>query len=592
MGMHYIKKIILFILGILYYFTIQIHVVDIRQTNPSLGLFSFIVQSPISQHLQLHIGTDKYKLLSLVCGKEKINFNNKKRLWFETNAGEESTTFYIPRGEELCYARVRNKGGKYTPIIKQKISFIDYCILFLLIGYPLISLIFTLFISLLDKIKAKSKNITFMPPYHRQTQSKRYTIGIFIILFLGIALRILYFQKYSVFQFQHDWQGHVQLIKYMATYWDLPLPSKGLQFPQQPLYYFLSAILYDVAKLLGLPSMQLLGYFALFCSMLFLYYGYRFFTLITDNKWIILVATLFITFTPSLIYMSAMINNDVLVMGLSAFTLYYILKSYTVHFKKYFYPALIGVSLLFMTKISAAPLELLLFSLLCWMYIRTKETTQLKKYIFIFSIVGLFLLGFTLLRVYMPIENIFHFVNSSGDFRNQHIPSLDLSFFTSFKLGQLYHLEYMHSYMKDTSLYTFINHQYRTMLIGEFSYIPYLKKIALFKEVIWLLFSFGLIYIVGFIAYLHYLWRVGGVHRWFFATLLLNFILILKFVYTYPVISNTDFRYFIPTVLILAYSIVQGLAHLGRVTWVRYFFSVWIALFTLTEIYFMIKIIQ
>ena len=574
------QKPILLLLGILYYFAIQIHVVDLRQTNPSLGLFSFVLKTPISQNVQLHIGTDKYKLISLVCAKEKISFNNQKRLWFESNAGEESTTFYIPRGEELCYARVRNKGKKYTPIIKQKISFIDYGILFLLIGYPLISFVFTLFVSLLNKIKSKIDNSIFFSSIPMKNLSKRYSIGIFIILLLAIVLRILYFQKYGVYQFQHDWQGHVEFIKYMATHWDFPLPSKGLQFPQQPLYYILSATILDV------HTFQLIGYFSLLCSIIFLYYGYKFFTRITDNTWVIIIATLFISFTPSLIYMAARINNDVLVMALSAFSLYYIVKSYQHHFTKHFYPALIGTSMLFMTKISAAPIELLLFTLLVMTYLYQEHTMKLQKQLFIFSFVGLFLLGFTLLRVYMPIENTFHFVNSSGSFRNQHIPSLDFSFFTYFNLTHLFNTEYITSFTKETSLYTFINHQYRTMLIGEFDYSSYLNKMSEFKPIIWLLFSFGLIYILGFFSYLHYLWKSKGIHRVVFVTLILNFILILKFVVTYPAICNTDFRYFVPSFLIIAYVFAQGLVHISIYRWIGYLVGTIILLLTMSEIWF------
>lgn len=149
------KKLILLILGIVYYFSIQTSILDLKQTSPSLGLFSFILKTPISQNVQLHISTDKYKLLSLVCGKEKISFNNKKKLWFEINAEEESTTFYIPKGEELCYARVRNEGKTYTTIIKQKITYVDYIILFILIAFPLLSFLFSLFIHLLDILKIK-----------------------------------------------------------------------------------------------------------------------------------------------------------------------------------------------------------------------------------------------------------------------------------------------------------------------------------------------------------------------------------------------------------------------------------------------------
>ena len=129
------------------------------------------------------------------------------------------------------------------------------------------------------------------------------------------------------------------------------------------------------------------------------------------------------------------------------------------------------------------------------------------------------------------------------------------------------------------------------MLIGEFDYSPYLHKISEFKLAIWLLFAFGFIYILGFFSYLHTLWKTKGVHRVLFATLILNFILILKFVVTYPAICNTDFRYFVPSFLIIAYVFAQGLVHMSIYRWISYLLGTIILLLTMSEIWFLVLLI-
>lgn len=594
------KKIILLLLGIVYYYLIQVSIHDLKPIDKLENTFSFTVKSHINHHIDLHIGSQvyMYKISKLSCKEEEISFNNKIVHWFEREGGEEVARFNINKGENICYAEVEQKNilsperlsYLSTPIIKQKITSLNFFILFALIGLPLLSFIFHFFIYVLQKIKNKLDTQAVIEHDSPNTINSKYTIFIFSILIIAVLLRIFYYQKFSVYYFQHDWQGHIEFFKYLSMHETLPLPSQGLQFPQQPLYYFLTSKFYDFLMYTGIGSKNIIhsiGYFSLLSSFIFLYYAYKFFTLISKNIWVIIIATLFISFTPSLVYISARINNDVLVMSLSAFSLYYLIKSYQLHFTKYFYITLLGISLLFMTKISAAGLEILFFSLLLIVYIQEKNTKNIQAKLFIFSGVGIFLLSYTLWRVYLPIEGTFHFVNSSGYYQNQHIPSLDTSFFTYFNLQQLFSWEVIDSYTKDTALYTFPNHQYRTMLIGEFNYTEYLQNTKILEIIIKILFFLGFIYLIGFFSYLHYLWKTKGVHRLLFSILVLNLILILKFVFTYPSICNTDFRYFVPSFLIIAYIFAQGIVHISINRYIGYLFAIIIALLTMSELLFL-----
>ncbi|MEN6320291.1 MAG: hypothetical protein ABFD82_16255 [Syntrophaceae bacterium] len=43
-----------------------------------------------------------------------------------------------------------------------------------------------------------------------------------------------------------DWTEHLKYIEYVASTWRIPLPSEGWQMFQPPLYYFISALLYNI----------------------------------------------------------------------------------------------------------------------------------------------------------------------------------------------------------------------------------------------------------------------------------------------------------------------------------------------------------
>ena len=205
--------------------------------------------------------------------------------------------------------------------------------------------------------------------------------------------------------------------------------------------------------------------------------------------------------------------------------------------------------------------------------------------------VGSFLLGCTLWRLYLPVEGAFHMVNSSGDFPGQHIPKLDVVFWTYFKIEQLLNVEYLQSYLKDTALYTFPNHQYRTMLIGEFNYQQYIEKSNEVKIVIPPIFTTGLITLIGSLAYVRYALLSKIVDKILLLTVIFNLLLLMKFISDYPSLCNTDFRYFVPTFPIIAYIIAQGLSSMATYNMlIRYVFNILLGLLAMSEVLFLILI--
>jgi hypothetical protein len=566
------------LLGVFYLYLTTVKITDIDYNRKYANQFTFKVQSKINQDIKLHIATQRHKLLSVKCNEIQIDFAKKKKKWFE--GLEEQLNFSLKQGENSCIATTINYQKAYKPVVKQKISYFDYGVLFILLGIPIFHLIFTFFIFFLDKVKYKPAiNIT-----QNKVETTKKIYLLFAILALGVLIRIIYFHKFGVTLFQHDWHGHIEFIKYLADNWSLPLPSKGLEYPQQPLYYLVTAGLYSLLSNFALTEKELIfgiGYISLLSSIAFLYYGYRFISLLSQSLWVQTVAMVFISLTPSIVYLSARINNDSLVMALSAFSLYYILKSYQSEFKTDFYTALLGVSLLFLTKISTASMELLLFALLVIVYLRTKEV---KNKLYTFGLVGVFLLGFTLLRVYLPVESSFHMVNSSAHYPNQMIQNLDLSYFATFHINSLLNVGYSHVFGLDDIRYSFITYQYGTMFFGEFDYTHFLDKHEYLNTVMKLTLLFGLIFILGFIMFILKIRKSTLTEKLLFATLFLNFLLILKFMLTYPVICNTDFRYYVPSFVIFAFIIAKGLSYFEKINFLWKALNIVLAMLVTSEI--------
>ncbi len=413
------------------------------------------------------------------------------------------------------------------------------------------------------------------------------------ILIIGIIIRLFYQEKYTVMVFQHDWQGHIEMLKYFAHHWSLPLPTKGLEFPQQPLYYIITATIYNISMQLGFSdksSLEFIGYFSFFCSILFLIYGYKFINLLSKEKWVKITSMIFLALTPSIVYMSARINNDALVMALSASSLYYIVKSYQGQFKNFFYRALISVSLLFLTKISAGGIELLFFALIILSYHQAKENEVklIEKRLYLFSLVGLFLIAFTLWRVYLPLNGTFYMINSSGDFPNQQIKSLNLDYFISFNFTTLFQAGQSYVFGEDSIRYSLPTYQYGTMFFGEFDYTYFTNQMPWLKATMQGVLLLGLIFIVGLLSYIINLYKTSTLEKFLFATLLINFILILKLMFDFPSICNTDFRYFASSFLIFAFLFAQGLEYLSKIKFLKRIIRAWVLLLMLNEIIFFI----
>ena len=143
----------LLLLGLIYSYLIQVDISNIKVVNSDHKQVDFTINSKIAQHIKLHVGT-KDELNSLYCEEQKNNFTYYKSYHFKQ---QEEVTLQLKKGSNHCQLKTVRITSS-LPLLKQKISFIDYFFLFIFFMVPLFHLLFTLFIAILNKIWNK-KNV-------------------------------------------------------------------------------------------------------------------------------------------------------------------------------------------------------------------------------------------------------------------------------------------------------------------------------------------------------------------------------------------------------------------------------------------------
>lgn len=577
-------SIVSLMLCVCYYLAIQVNI-NYNHEYTSNNYFTFSVDSNkyFTNNIDLRIAAIKSNQESLGNGypinhhRYKINpiCDNSHNLF---SLSEQLSFKLLKQGVIHCKVYVKNHTNKYKPIVKRKITLTNYILLWILGGIPLVYFIFLMFLCFLNYIKQKI-NIIKKEDIDMSLTRKKHNV-LWIMFLGGVLIRVLYSVRFYITEFQHDINEHYEYIQFIKDNWVFPISSHGWEFPQQPLYYWITGF---ITMGVNNYSILILTIFSLICSIVFLYYICKL-SLLIANKIIQFTLMIFIAFTPSMVYMTGRINNDVLVIALSSFAIYYIIKSYKHDFKKFFYIALTGTTLLFLTKVSSAPIEIFFFLLLSYSYLY-QSNNLLKKHIFLFILVGFTVLVFTLFKVYLPIEQIFGFVNS-GAFGNQLI-DIKLSYFMTFNIVELLHTaqSYVYSGIADitNSLFTY---QYGTMLFGEFDYYQWTSQHIYLQYIMQSIIILGLIYLVGLFIYIVNFFKLSFLEKNILVTVSISFILIIYFFTTYPSICNTDFRYFSSVFILIAFIFGKGLSYISFNKYMTYLIYCILGLLVFMEVSF------
>ncbi len=553
--------VLLWILGALYFSLNRFSIESVEKDGSEISLpykkhlgrnlkinFDLELYSPIDQVVQVNVVADDWVEAVSVDGETAlkiINYPRTRTTYQDIDYGDVYS-LNLKKGSNHVLVRTFNKGGNATLMFKQKYSFYEYILAFFTLILPLIFFVFQFVRFILDNGTRLYFLVTKVP------------LAIHII-WIAAILRTVYFYDMGYIHFQHDYRGHIEYIQFFANYFTIPLPHKGWEYPQQPLYYVFTGIIYKICSLFDMqerPSLKVIGTVTTLLSSIALLYAYRLVCLLTKDKIVHNLVVAFLAFTPSLIYMSARTNNDPWAASLAIISLFYIVASFKHDFRKYFWPAVIWSALLFLTKISALGIQLLFICVLLTLYYKDKD--KAIKPMFHYAWVGALVLTYTMFRAYYPAAEAFVFVNG-GIWPGQDLRPLNANYFLSFYFFDLLEQGQSHIREADTDniKYSFFSYQYGTMLFGQFDYQYWRERNYMLTINMQLIVLLALIVPLGWIVSLFT--KKNLIEKFMAMVAIVSFVLVLKFIFDYPTMSNTDFRYYTAIQFILAYFFATGL---------------------------------
>ena len=488
-----------------------------------------------------------------------LNYNKNKYSHKELNDYRFGYQFTLPlkRGVNHLEVEGYNRGGPASFDVNMGMSLVEYLLLFLFVITPFMFATFKLFFLTLEKVKFKrpsTKWLYYMP---------------FIIIAVGMMLRMNVLLNVNNYTYQHDVGGHIDMVKYYAEHdFDFPQADKYLQAPQQVLYYFISAQVYKISKALEYKDSEAI-YAVRSISLLYafgvMFMGYLFIQLFTRDRFYISIFTAFLSLTPYFVFMGAQINNDTFNGFLGMLSLYFIFKYFKRPTTKRFLILLLIIPLAIFTKISSLlfALTFLVVLFLHYAYYAKDERRffhkkEIQNRIFILSYITIFVFTLALLKAYVPAVAEFRFVNSDL-YSNQLIPFLDLGYFFSFHWFDLIEQGQSYVFGHNAVRHSFLTYQYGTLFIGEYDYAKYYDKGTYFKFITQGIYLFGIIYIIGLFAFLLRFKHLTPLKKLLLFPVVINMLLIIKFLSSYWVICNSDFRYYSPVIGAIGVIFVLGI---------------------------------
>lgn len=437
-----------------------------------------------------------------------------------------------------------NKGGPYSFNVEVGMLGGEYLLLFILFVVPFMYASYRLFFILLSRFKSLVLNKKWL-----------YALP-FIIIFIGVMLRVNLLVNTNNDMYQHDGLGHKEMIEFYAKNGlDFPQPDKALQAPQQPLYYIISSTIYSTSISLGFTQDD--AFYAIrSVSVLYAFgtmvVGYFLVLLFTRKRAYVSMFVAFLSLTPSFVFLGARINNDSLNALIGIMILYFTLSYFKHPSQKKFIYLLMLIPIAILTKISSLLFALmLLFVLFLHYFYYAKKTDRLfnksviEQRAFMLSLSVIFVFMLALLKAYIPSLNEFVFVNS-GLYSRQILPALDLTYFFSFNWFDLIKEAQSYVFGKDSIRHSFLTYQYGTMLTSEYTYSQYYTSGSFFKLVTQGIYLFGIIYVIALMAYLVRFKKLTPLKKLLIFPVVINLLLVIKFLSSYWSICNSDFRYYTP----------------------------------------------
>lgn len=421
----------------------------------------------------------------------------------------------------------------------------DYGITIIIVGF---FILFSIFI-VLDKLKLiKGEHI------------KYFIFSFIFIIYIGYIINTNCATR------QHDtrsldWEngGHFGYINYILENKKLPdfNPTTKWCFSNPPLFYILSAIFVKIQNLFGRQGYQAienLQYLTVFFTMSFLAYTYKILELLEIKKMKNFLI-LFIGLSPAIVYLSGSLNNDVLSIFLLVIAIYYTIKWYKQSKFKDLIVIALSISLAMMTKINSAIIAIPIAIVFLIKLIKEKQC--IKKYILYYCVFGLIALP---IGLWFPVKNLIKYnvpityiqtvvegkenpgyigqkglINRIFTADKEHLKTLNLKFEKG-KSDYNIFLTTLKSFMVDEQI------DYSSSLI---------LKIALYG-----MFGINIIFLVFFIISI-FENKISIESIFLYLILVFEILFYIKFCINYPYAFTMNFRYIVPTIIVLGVGLGQ-----------------------------------
>ena len=242
-------------------------------------------------------------------------------------------------------------------------------------------------------------------------RGKRYIYIIGFCIVLAVGIRFLYILGTPFDVRSNDVTGHFDYISFLLQHHRLPAIGEGWQWYQPPLYYVMLCPIVSFLKNIGMTEYLIQSYlqwgsFLISIITFFVLFlvSKQLFTRYKERHEQLLFVVILAVF-PGLIYFSASVNNDVLLLLLEVLSLLFLLNWWQSGARKAWYIAIICMCLALLTKSNALLLIPVAFGCLIFAkHISNKE----KIYLFF---VGLIL--FLILTAWLPIYRLISSQNAS-----------------------------------------------------------------------------------------------------------------------------------------------------------------------------------
>jgi len=374
-------------------------------------------------------------------------------------------------------------------------------------------------------------------------------------MLLGLCVHILYLSYTPYNVREHDVEGHLGYIKYVATNWRLPdpEPSSGWENFQAPLYYITAAVVYKISGNVGIDYHIVLQVLSLVYFTVLLIFGVLLLQIVCKTKWLFFTSTALLIFWPSGIIDSVRIGNDPMYDMLFVMTMYFLMRWLVDKQNTHFYAAALFAASTMATKLNGV-LVLGIFGMFfvsTWLKTKQKRS-YLLKIVFFISVV-LLASYISLFRLVIAIIQDPHFnilaANASSTITGTSVGNT-LHNYVYFDVHTYITQAFTDPWNDIGGRQYFWNFLLKTMLFGEYrfpsadgQFVATLLSILLLQMFVFLLFG---LFFVKHHNNVMILW------------LILSVLSLIYYHHSIPNSNTGDFRFIFPAIIPFIYFYLTG----------------------------------